>query len=98
MAKRKTQRPLLPGDVCQVIGASYQGALVIVDQVRAWGVTCDAPVLTDRGPVSSVVPLRFKTAEVQFIGAAALLTPALAKARRQAVETLNALAADKAGK
>jgi hypothetical protein len=96
MDKKPKPGDLLPGDVVQVTGDTYKGALVIVDDVRPWGVTGDAPHLIDRGPVSQTIPLRLKHSEFEKVGPAVLLTPALAKARRLALETLALVAADKA--
>lgn len=95
MADQTTLPSTLPGDIVQISGPQYQGALVIVEEVRHWGVTGYAPHLADRGPTKDI-PLRLRHDEFVPAGVAAVMSPGLASARQAAIETARTLAREAA--
>lgn len=94
MAKQPTPPPAFPGDIVQITAPIRQGALVVVEQSRSWGLTGYIPVVRDWNADEPAVdyPVRLRHDEVVVVGAARVLTPALAKEREAALATARLLA------
>ncbi len=87
---------VLPGDLVQVSVTRWQGAVVVVQEVKAWGLTGYVPALDGAGPTTDM-PARLKHGEYVPVGVSAVMTPDLIKARLAARETAAIVARETAG-
>lgn len=93
---QQTGPPALPGDIIQVTTIGRRGALAIVEEVRASGVTGYMPLASTMGGPATPVPIRLRYGEFQRVGTAAVLGAELSKARVAAIETAQQVAAERA--
>jgi hypothetical protein len=86
--------PALPGDIVQVIDKTHGwvGMTAIIEQTRAWGFE-----LYLCSPTGLEWRERAKREQFAVIGVAILVSPAIAAARRDAVETARILADEAKG-
>lgn len=86
----------LPGDIVQVTSIERRGALAVVEEVRASGVSGYMPLATVRSGSTSPIPIRLRYHEFVRVGTAAVLSGELAKARAAAIETAQLVAEEAA--
>jgi hypothetical protein len=81
-----------PGDIIQstMQGHWSHGLLFMIDQTRSWGV--EASMLYRQAGEEFVVPMRFKPGTFAICGAAAIVPPEIAAARRDSIATARAVA------
>lgn len=99
MAKKEQPVPkTLPGDVIQITGTTHplRGALAITREVGRRHVGVDVGAITSDGGVAMAYQ-RLRHTDFAIVGAAALLSPEVQKARVDAVETARIVAKEQAG-
>ena len=99
MAKRKTEPPLLPGDIVQVTEATHPlyTHLLIVETVRKNWISAmrQSPTTVAGRLAVGLFPERLRRNTFFRVGTAYLLTAEIAKARTAAEETERLLAAER---
>ncbi len=77
-----------PGDIIQITDADHQWfpALLIVDEVKAWGVQAWTFVVSNERDTGTVFN-RLRTGSFEVVGAAHMLPPDTAKARAASLAT-----------
>lgn len=98
MTDAKAPPPVFPGDLVQITTPQRQGAIVVVEDVRAGRIAGYMPTATTKNEPAIDVPARLRDGEFVVVGVAAVMTPTLQKARAAAIETAKIVAAEAAAK
>jgi hypothetical protein len=90
------QPTLHPGDIVQITDQKNRWfpSLIVVEEVRAWGVQGFAFMPSPKGPPSGKAYYRLKTGEFEKVGALVMIPEDIAKAREASLETAAQLAAE----
>lgn len=88
-------RDPFPGDIVQVTISARQGALVVVEQVRPWGISGSAPFIETMANPTKPTPIRLKRGEFAIVGVAAIMRRDILADRNRAIETYRLVEAER---